>query len=166
MWQACSRVGMFATLALVACSSGGAGKGPRPDRLEAGRLDPSGEYWCSIDDADFTGPRYACVIKKVGARLLLGKLTGSERIRGEVTPADDGFLFSGEIYCPWGDCQQALHGKFKPTGSGNYTGTFREDPTIVRLMPAPKGSFGGAAYGGDQYGDPFGYPSKAADAPD
>jgi hypothetical protein len=160
MWRpAVWHFGLLASVAFVACWSGRSSENgtQQPSQLEASAHDPSGAYWCSIDSDDYNGPRFACVIKKVDGRLMLGKLSGSERIRGLVTPGEDGFAFVGELYCPWGDCSQQLHGKFKSVGRGEYKGTFREDAMVVRLTPAPGNAFGGSTYGGDEYGDPFGY---------
>ncbi len=144
---------------MVACWSGGklAEAPAPPPQLETAAHDPSGAYWCTIDEASFEHHRFACVIKRVGERLVLGKLGGSERLRGVVTPSADDFVFDGEVYCRWVNCTRPLRGTFTAVGRGEYRGTFRDDAMIVRLMPAPAGAFGGAGYGGDGYGDPFGY---------
>lgn len=90
------------------------------------------------------------MIKKVDGELVLAKLSGSQRIRGLVKPnAHDGFSFSGEMYCPDGDCQQELHGSFKPV-RGGFRGKFREESSIVvHLTPAAASAFGGADYGSE-----------------
>jgi len=152
-------------IGVMACSGGGAPQptGATQPQLEATGHDPRGAYWCTIDDESFAQHRFACVIKKVGERLVLGKLTGSERLRGVVTPREDGFEFTGEIYCRWTKCTKELvRGVFVPDGSGAYRGAFPNDPMIVRLHPAPANAFGGEGYGGDGYGDPFGYGGPAA----
>jgi hypothetical protein len=83
---------------------------------------------------------------------MLAKLAGSQRFRGEVKPRGEGFGFAGELYCPWGDCSQPLHGEFRPIGNGALRGTFRDAALVVVLQPAPDAAFGGASYGGDGYG--------------
>lgn len=139
--------------------------------LEEAPRDVTGPYWCSIDDAGYEYPRYPCVIKKVGDKLMLAKLGGSQRIRGVITlDKRDGFTFVGELYCPWGDCTEEMRGRFKPSGKGGFKGTLNgpldhdgedEAGMIVQLLPAPANAFGGSAYGGDGYGDPFGYGGAA-----
>ncbi len=94
------------------------------------------------------------MIEQTGNRLRLEKLGGSQRIRGHIKVDDrDGFVFAGELYCPWGDCTQKLHGRFRPIGRGGFEGRFREDEMVIRMMPATRiASSGGAAYGGAMYG--------------
>jgi hypothetical protein len=168
---AISRFGGLACVALFACWSG---KGdpattPMAASLEPSPRDISGPYWCSIDDAGYEYPRFPCVIKKVGDKLMLAKLGGSQRIRGLVKLDNrDGFTFIGELYCPWGDCTEQMRGRFRPSGKG-YKGTLNgplehgdeEASMIVHLIPAPANAFGGNGYGGDGYGDPFGYGGAA-----
>ena len=167
MRPAVSRFGALAWIAVVACwSSKPQPSGPIAANLDPGPRDITGPYWCSIDDAGYEYPRYACVIKKVDGRLMLAKLAGSQRIRGFIElDARDGFTFTGELYCPWGDCTEPLRGRFRSSGKGGYKGTLNgpldhrelEHSMIVHLIPAPANAFGGSAYGGDGYGDPFGY---------
>jgi hypothetical protein len=159
MWRpAVSRFGPFACALVVACWQGGAGdRGTLTNaNLAPTARDLTGGYWCSIDSGG-QYPKYPCVIKKVGDGLVLAKLGGSQRIRGTIKlDGNDGFTFVGELYCPWGDCTESLHGKFRPAGKGGFRGTFREDAMIVHLTPAPTSAFGGASYGGDEYGMMFG----------
>lgn len=163
---AISRFGALACLALFACWSGKADPSAPSPALEATARDVSGPYWCSIDDAGYEYPRYPCVIKKVGDKLVLAKLGGSQRIRGHITlDQRDGFAFAGELYCPWGDCTEEMRGRFRPTGKGGFKGTLNgpldhresDGSMIVTLIPAPANAFGGSAYGGDGYGDPFSF---------
>jgi hypothetical protein len=143
----------------MACWTGGKAV-PEIPVLEAGARDVTGSYWCSMGEEEgLDDERYPCVIKKVGAKLMLAKLAGQERLRGNIVLDDkDGFTFVGELYCPWGDCNQELHGKFKPVGRGGFKGSFREEGFVVRLTPAPANAFAGKGYGGDTYGgDPFDY---------
>jgi hypothetical protein len=151
---------------LAACWSGkGVERTPGPT-LEATTRDLTGPYWCSIDDAGFEYPRYPCVIKKVGDKLMLAKLGGSQRIRGNIVlDKHEGFTFVGELYCPWGDCTEEMRGRFRPSGKGGFKATLNgpldhtgdEGGMVVQLLPAPANAFGGNGYGGDGYGDPFGY---------
>jgi hypothetical protein len=128
---------------------------PPAPNLEPSAHDPSGAYWCTIDDETFDGRRYACEIRRIHGTLMLGKLSGEVRIRGSVSARDEGFAFDGEVYCTWTDCTRQLRGVFEPAGQGAYLGTFPDDAMIVRLVPAPANAFGGAGYGGSAYGDPF-----------
>ncbi len=124
--------------------------------LDSTTRDITGSYWCSIDEDGYEYPRYACMIKKTDDGLVLAKLGGSQRIRGRIALDErDGFSFAGHMFCPDGDCDQELHGTFKPVGRGGFKGRFREETIVVHLTPAPANAFGGAAYGGDEYGDPF-----------
>ena len=155
MWRpAVSRFGLGACVLVVACWRGAKTDATNPNGsdLEPSARDLTGAYWCSIDSGG-EYPRYPCVIKKVGEGLVLAKLGGSERIRGAIKlDANAGFTFVGELYCPWGDCSQTLHGRFRPAGKGGFRGTFREDSMVVHLQPAPTSAFGGISYGGDEYG--------------
>lgn len=156
----------FGLALLAACWTGKGGESTAPGpSLEASKRDVTGPYWCSIDDAGYEYPRYPCVIKKVGDKLMLAKLGGSQRIRGTIElDGRDGFAFMGELYCPWGDCTEQMRGRFRPTGKGGFKATLNgpldhsdEGGMIVLLVPAPANAFGGGGYGGDAYGDPFGY---------
>jgi hypothetical protein len=154
MWRpAVSRFGLGACVLVVACWRGAkTDTAATSSDLEPSARDLTGAYWCSIDSGG-EYPRYPCVIKKVGEGLVLAKLGGSERIRGAIKlDANAGFTFVGELYCPWGDCSQTLHGRFRPAGKGGFRGTFREDSMVVHLQPAPTSAFGGISYGGDEYG--------------
>lgn len=146
---AVSRFGAL-TLALGACWTAA----PSPTTITPNPVvepgpDLSGSYWCSIDEDGYEYPKYPCLIKKVDGEFVLAKLSGSQRIRGLVKPnTHDGFSFSGEMYCPDGDCQQELHGSFKPV-RGGFRGKFREESLIVHLTPATASAFGGADYGSE-----------------
>ena len=157
----------FGLALIAACWSGKGDSTTPPPSLEAAPRDLTGPYWCSIDDAGHEYPRYPCMIKKVGDKLMLAKLGGSQRIRGHIMldKRDDGFTFVGELYCPWGDCTEQMRGRFRATGKGGFKGTLNgpldhdvdEGGMVVQLIPAPANAFGGQGYGGDGYGDPFGY---------
>src|SRR5215831_15819632 len=85
--------------------------------MQPGGRDVSGNYWCTIDDDGFEYPKYPCAIKKVGEDLVLAKLAGSQRVKGRIKLNGDGFSFVGQMYCPYGDCDQVLHGSFRSTGN-------------------------------------------------
>jgi hypothetical protein len=154
VWQpAVVRFGAIA-IAALACRSG---KPPATIGNSArGDGDLTAAYYCSIHDGGFTYPTFPCAVRKIEGRWMLAKLAGSQRFRGQLTPQHDGFAFAGELYCPWGDCTQPLHGVFTSLGDGRLRGTFRDARMIVLLAPAPDAAFGGASYGGDGYGG-FGY---------
>ncbi|HEX5059728.1 MAG TPA: hypothetical protein VFV99_10230 [Kofleriaceae bacterium] len=148
----------FGALALVAmsCWSGKSPDSTLDNRALSGERDMTAAYYCSIQDGDFKYPAFPCAVRKIEGRWMLAKLAGSQRFRGEVTPRGEGFSFDGELYCPWGDCTQPLHGVFKSIGNGALRGVFRDASMTVVLKPAPDAAFGGATYGGDGYGG-FGY---------
>jgi hypothetical protein len=150
-------------LVVVGCWRDDRGTMPIANQLEAAPRDLSGAYWCSIGEQGFDFDRYPCVIRKVGPRFILAKLGGSQRFKGVATPDDNnGFSFAGRLFCPWGECDEPMHGAFKPTGHGELKGTFKDNAIVVQLVPAPDDAFGGVAYGGDGYGDPFGAMGGAA----
>jgi hypothetical protein len=151
------RFGALSCATFVACWTGKPDTTTLANHLEPAAQDLAKSYYCSIDQDGYDYPRFACVIKKIDGAFVLAKLGGSQRFHGRVVPdGHEGFTFVGELYCPWGDCTQKLHGEFKPMGHGELQGRFREDSMVVTLAPAPDGAFGGAAYGGDGYGDPYG----------
>ena len=129
---------------------------PLTNHLEPGPVDLSGAYWCSIDESGYDYARMPCMVREIGGRFVLAKLGGSQRFTGVVTPEGDGFTFVGRLYCPWGECTQPLHGRFRAAANNELEGKFTDDPMTVRLVHAPAGAFGGATYGGDGYGgDPW-----------
>ncbi len=136
---------------LGACwGSGAPAVTQRPTSLDSSSHDPTGHYWCSIDDKERL--EFRCEITRQGAKLRLTKVNGGERLRGEVTVAGDELAFAGERFCMWEECTAKLNGRFKPVPGGQYIGTFKEAPLVVRLAPMPAGSVGGQGYGGDAYG--------------
>lgn len=150
-WPAVSRFGL---LVLFACAH----ETPVPvaNHIDPAPTDPSGAYWCSIDESGFAYTRMPCMIKKLDGHFVLAKLGGSQRFTGVITPDGEGFKFVGKLYCPWGNCTQALHGSFRPIAHNELEGKFTDDPMTVRLAKAPAGAFGGDSYGGDGYGgDPW-----------
>jgi hypothetical protein len=132
-----------------------------------GRRDFSGPYWCSIDEGGHPYPRFPCVIRRQGQQYVLAKLAGSQRFRGEIEAVPGGFEFRGELYCPYGDCTQPLHGRFEQRGN-ELRGTFADSQLIVHLLPASDAAFGGIAYGGAGDGNPGagqGYGATMEDGP-
>lgn len=166
MWQ--RAVVRFGAVALVAtsCWTGRAPETAIANEAAAAERDPSGAYYCSIQHDDYKYPRFPCVVRKVDGRFMLAKLAGSQRFRGEVKPRGDGWVFDGELYCPWGDCTRPLHGVFEPVGHGALRGTFGDESMVVLLEPAPETAFGtsygGISYGGIGYGGAR-YPAPLAD---
>ncbi|MBL0213356.1 MAG: hypothetical protein IPQ07_05705 [Myxococcales bacterium] len=147
---AVSRFGLIFTVIGGCWNANGPSTAPQPNNLEASAHDPTGNYWCSIDDPNHT--EFRCEIKRTNGKLRLTKLNGAERIRGELRVEGDQLEFAGERFCLWEDCTAKLHGRFVPVGSGEYRGTFKEHPLVVRLAPMPAGAVGGQGYGGDAYG--------------
>ena len=143
----------FGALAIAAACSSARPASSTIDNRATGSL--VGMYWCAIEDRGFSYPQFACAIRQIDGRLMLAKLRGSQRFRGEIQPDREGFSFAGELYCPYGDCTQPLHGEFVRRDHGLH-GTFTDAKLTVRLIPAPENAFGGATYGGDGYGDPYG----------
>ena len=102
----------------------------------------AGQYKCSFAkrDADVTYlyPDFACVIRRQGGHLELEKLSGSQRIRGPISPTASGFFFSGLYFCPYGECNADVAGEFTRVGEGVFRGVIRDkvnagDETIVTL---------------------------------
>jgi hypothetical protein len=123
----------------------------------AARPASEGGYWCEISDGGFKYTRFPCAIRQMGAQLVLAKMGGSVRFRGVIHgDVERGFRFSGEMFCPWGDCTQALHGVFRPAQGSTFgamlVGRFSDSQMVVRLWRAQDSEFGGAEYGGDAYG--------------
>jgi len=114
--------------------------------------DLTGAYWCSIESSGFKYDRMPCAIRKIDDHFVLAKLSGSQRFTGEVKPEGQGFTFAGTFYCPYGDCSQPMHGRFRAVGGGALVGEFDDAQVIVRMVQAPDDAFGGVAYGGDGYG--------------
>ncbi len=151
-------LGVSAWVVLAACWRGGTPPEPvvgNQSALVATPKDFTGAYWCSIASDGYQYDRFPCVIKRVNGRTVLAKLAGSQRVRGFIKPTGTGFRFDGELFCPWGDCTQPLEGDFRSTGGG-YQATFAGG-MAMRLERASPDAFGGASYGGDGYGDPFGF---------
>ena len=110
-----------------------------------------GDYRCTITESGYEYPAFPCTIRQDGRHLVLAKLGGSVRFEGEVRPRGEGFAFDGQVYCPSGDCTEAVAGTFQPAAGGALTGTLGQDRMVVQLVRASAG-FGGAGYGGAMYG--------------
>lgn len=144
-------------LLLTSCWSGEPRITPRPTSLDPSPHDPVGVYWCSIDDKDRLD--FRCDITRGGGgKLRIAKVNGGERIRGELRVEGDELAFIGERFCMWENCTAKLSGRFKPIAGGQYLGTFKEAPLVVRLAPMPAAAIGGQTYGGDTYGVDRGAP--------
>jgi hypothetical protein len=126
-------------------------RAPQPIGHQAVQTQDSlaGSYWCTITEGDYTYPRFPCAITDQGGQLVLAKLAGSVRFKGEIRRNRAGFSFEGRMFCPWGDCTQALHGRFAARGAA-WLGTFSDNEMTVVIGRA--GGLGGDGYGGDSYG--------------
>lgn len=119
-----------ATLTLMALPAALADMAPLPPPLPTKALGgtvASGPYKCEFTDGDVKYPVFRCVIKAVATadgktRLTLEKTAGSQRLRGSVAPTSDGFDFSGEFFCPRGDCTEQVKATFRRTGRNRYAG--------------------------------------------
>src|SRR6267142_1825332 len=121
-------------LAIAGCSGGVRQDSTVAPQLEASAPDLTGSYFCSFDATGDNSQRFACVIRKVNDKFIFSKLTGTQRIHGEViSDAKEGFTFVGEMVCEASECATKLHGHFKRIGHGELEGTFREDATVLRL---------------------------------
>jgi hypothetical protein len=110
-----------------------AGSSPAPSASEgAGFI---GTYKCTFTQGEYSYPPFRCSISRRGAVLWLEKHTGSQRIRGEMTPTADGFHFSGTYFCPYGDCTRPVSGDFQCSSPRDCSGTLDDGPppTMVRL---------------------------------
>lgn len=101
-----------------------------------------GRYKCSFmtggSGLNYRYPDFACVIRAKDGGLELEKLSGSQRIRGKGRVVADGFLFAGLYFCPFGDCDSDVSGKFTRVNSSVFRGVIQnrldpEDVTIVTL---------------------------------
>jgi hypothetical protein len=119
---------LVAVLALLLAASGLAQPPPTEKDL-------IGRYACTFTQGDTAYPPFRCEISKRKAGLWLEKLTGSQRIKGEVALTEAGFRFTGTFYCPLGDCTRPVNGDFRRTGPGRYQGQLDDgpEPTVVRL---------------------------------
>ncbi len=92
--------------------------------------DLTGSYSCAftlVEGKDrYDYPPFPCVIKDQGGVLTLEKTAGSQRIRGPITPNEDGFDFDGTFFCPDGDCTSASSGHFTRIGPGVFRGEIRQ----------------------------------------
>ena len=91
-----------------------------------------GNYACNLTQEGYQYPDFACIVfTQADGTRRLEKLSGSQRFQGTVTPTAEGFAFTGEYFCPYGDCTEAVQGEFEQLSSGVYRGTFGE--TVVTL---------------------------------
>lgn len=110
-----------------------AGSSPTPSG--SGGTGLVGTYKCTFTQGEYSYPPFRCSISRRGAVLWLEKRTGSQRIRGEVTPTADGFRFSGTFFCPYGDCTRPVSSDFHSSSPRDCSGTLDDGPppTMVRL---------------------------------
>jgi hypothetical protein len=94
-----------------------------------------GRYACTFTQGEVAYPAFPCVIEKRNDKPWLEKLGGSQRIKGEIVPSDEGFRFSGLFFCPFGSCDRNVKGDFRRTGAGQFQGSIdTEEPTLVKLV--------------------------------
>lgn len=129
---------LLALAAVAGCWKSGRSPEPMPTNLEASAHDPTGNYWCAIDDEK--NLEFLCQIERTNGKLRLAKMNGAERIRGVLELKGDTMEFTGERFCMWEDCKAKLVGTFVPVGNGQYRGTFKDAPLVVRLAPMPAGT--------------------------
>lgn len=98
-----------------------------------------GKYSCTFTQGDFTYDPFTCVIKKVGDNLYLEKISGSQRIKGDINITENGFDFTGTYFCPYGECTAAATGQFKKTSEGKFEGpVYTDDQTPHTLVSLVK----------------------------
>ena len=158
-WPAVRRFGTGALLVLAgatpACwsTAPAASTAPPENHAAIAAAGPEGAYWCSIAETGYEYERFGCVIRRTGSHLQLTKLGGSQRFTGRITPNDRaGFAFDGVFFCPYGACDQPLHGGFRSGGRGDLVGTFTDSAIKVTLTRATTTALAAAGYGGDGYG--------------
>lgn len=118
---------------------------------------PEGDYACRFKVQRYEYPAFPCrVYRRQDGTLMLEKLAGSQRIRGEIQPMDTRrFRFEGTFYCPWGDCTERVSMQFDTVDNGLYRAPMQmqSGTTWVTLDYLPEGfAYGGATYGGATYG--------------
>ncbi|BDU39160.1 DUF4893 domain-containing protein [Vibrio nigripulchritudo] len=86
-----------------------------------------GNYACAFTqysgDETYAYPDFKCKIIEKDGVLTLEKLSGSQRIKGVVTPTATGFEFEGTYFCPWGDCTHDVYGEFQTQKKGEFAGS-------------------------------------------
>lgn len=123
---------------------------------------PDGQYSCTIDDYR---PFVCQVYTNPDGSQTLEKMGGSQRFRGVLSPAANGFDFDGVFFCPHGDCTRDVQAQFEALDDGAFRGVLesggQDRPIQVALMYMPGGmGYGGVGggYGGFGYGyGGFGY---------
>ena len=135
----------FGALAIAACWTG---RTESTIDNHAAAAEVTGGYWCSIESGGYQYPQFPCTVRRIDGHLTLAKLGGSQRFHGELAPVAAGYRFDGELFCPYGDCTEEMHGTFVAQGR-ELRGHF--GAMTVRMTPAPDSAFGGLAYGGDSY---------------
>lgn len=114
--------------------------------MAAGPSQRDGALWtCQIGDYD---PQ-PCKLTQAGDAWRLAKLLGSQRFRGEVRFGPDVADFTGEFFCPWGDCAEPMIVRFNRVDDAEvYATTFAGDVISLRYDPQLEEAYAGAGYGG------------------
>jgi hypothetical protein len=120
----------------------------------------NGQYACSFKRGTIQYPAMVCIIStRRDGTMTLDKVSGSQRIRGQLYPSGQGYEFDGMLHCPWGSCTETARGTFVVQGDA-YVANIQHGATTmeVRLWSPPGGvggmAYGGGAYGGMRYGGP------------
>ena len=94
-----------------------------------------GNYACNLFQNGYQYPDFSCIVlTQANGTRRLEKLTGSQRFGGTVIPNGNGFSFSGEYFCPYGDCTHAVQGEFEQLSSGIYRGSFGETMVTLKYL--------------------------------
>ena len=118
-----------------------------------------GNYLCRIQEEGYEYPAFRCVVRTNGGRTVLEKVDGTVRFRGVVAATAGGFAFTGEVFCPFGDCTEPVRAEFRGSSDGMWVAAFnarRAGPAMTVTLEPLLGDGGGSGYGGDQYGG-YGY---------
>lgn len=132
--------------------------GGEPPPAGGDKVIPDGQYSCTIDDYS---PFVCQVYTNPDGSQTLEKMGGSQRFRGKVFEADNGFAFEGVFFCPYGDCTRDVQANFDALDDGLFRGTLQSDggrPIRVALQYMPGGmGYGGVGYGAMYGGAGYGY---------
>ena len=108
-----------------------------PETGSSGSLE--GDYACHLTIGGQEYRDATCVIGPgdLPDSLWLEKRQGSQRLSGEVVPADGGgFEFHGYYFCPQGACDEDVDAVFEQTEPGTYRGTIEtsQGEVVVTLI--------------------------------
>lgn len=111
---------------------------PPPAAPSTGDKALIGKYDCSFKQGEYAYKPFKCTITRTDGKLILEKLSGSQRIKGELVPTESGWRFEGVYFCPKGSCDSVARGDFRRVGprelAGTVTGGGVDEPTEVKLV--------------------------------